>query len=73
MASATSLKVRGGFAARAEQEAESEWKVSGVGQMLVEWTVDRMLSSPFMVLLRVNSSPDDLPSTRDSEDSGYDL
>lgn len=51
-----------------EQEAESEWKVSGVGQMLlewtVEWTVDRMRSSPFMVLLRVNSSPDHLRSIR---------
>lgn len=73
MAAATSLKVRGGVATRAEQEAESEWKVSGVGQMLVEWTVDRMLSSPFMVLLRINSSPNDLRSIGDSEDSGYDL
>lgn len=35
------------------QEAESEWKVSGVRQMLVQWTVDRMCVCPFMVLLRI--------------------
>lgn len=56
------------------QEAESEWKASGVGQMLVEWTEDRMRSPPFMAL-RMNSSPDEPRSTGGGilGDSGYDL
>lgn len=32
------------------QEAELEAKVSGVRQMLVQWTVGRMLACPCMVL-----------------------
>ena len=35
------------------QEAESKWKVSGVRQMLIQWTVDRKCACPFMVLLRI--------------------
>lgn len=55
------------------QEAEAEWKASGVGQMLVEWTEDRMRSPPFMAL-RMNSSPDEPRSTGGIlGDSGYDL
>lgn len=55
------------------QEAESDWKASGVGQMQVEWTEDRMRSPPFMVL-RMNSSPDEPRSAGGIlGDSGYDL
>lgn len=35
------------------QEAELEWKVSGVRQMPVQWTVVRKRARPFMVLLRI--------------------
>lgn len=67
------LKAGAGAAARVGQEAESEWKASGVGQMLVEWTEDRMRSPPFMVLSK-NSSPDEPRSTGGIlGDGGYDL
>lgn len=47
-------KVSSGGDARVGQEAKSECKVSGVRQMLVRWTVDRMCVCvcPFMVFLR---------------------
>lgn len=39
-----------GRAARVGQEAELEWKVSGVRQTLIQWTVGRKHACPFMVL-----------------------
>ena len=54
------------------REAESEWKVSGVRQMPIQWRVNRMCASPFMVLLRItvagHSSLNDLKSIR-----GFDI
>ena len=40
-------------AARVGQEAELEWKVSGVRQMPVQWTVVRKCACPCMVLLGI--------------------
>lgn len=59
-------KVSSSEAARAGQEAASEWKVSGVRQMLAQWTADRMCVCPFMDLLRTTvagqGAPNDLRS-----------
>lgn len=51
------------------QEAESEWKVSGVRQMLVQWTVGRMCVCPSMVLLRLTVAGRVAPMS--SDPSGF--